>query len=84
MKGLIIRFVCKRTIKYIEYLRKNHIDILQLQDKNGEILIISKDQDKYVKCWQERPIAIKYKGKEGIIYKQKQYFLEEPTVKIGQ
>lgn len=82
MKGLIIRFVAKRTIKYIEYLRKNHIDILQ--DKNGNVLIISKDQDKFVKCWQERPIAIEHKGKEGIIYKQKYYFLEEPKVKIGQ
>jgi len=82
MKGLIIRFVCKRTIKYIEYLRKNHIDILQ--DKNGNMLIIGKDQDKYVKCWQERPVEIEYKGKKGIIYKQKQYFLEEPKVKIGQ
>jgi len=82
MKGLIIRFVCKRTIKYIEYLRKNHIDILQ--DKNGNMLIIGKDQDKYVKCWQERPVEIECKGKKGIIYKQKQYFLEEPKVKIGQ
>ena len=48
------------------------------------MLIISKDQDKFVKCWQERPIAIEHKGKEGIIYKQKYYFLEEPKVKIGQ
>lgn len=82
MKDLIIRFACNRTLKYIEYLRKNHIDLLQ--DKNGNVLIISKDQDKYVKCWQERPIAIEHKGKEGIIYKQKYYFLEEPKVKIGK
>ena len=48
------------------------------------MLIISKDQDKYVKCWQERPVEIEHKGKKGIIYKQKYYFLEDPKVKIGQ
>lgn len=82
MKELIIRFVANRTLKYIKYLQKHRIDYLQ--DKEGNLIDISKDQDKYVKCWQERPVEIEHKGKKGIIYKQKYYFLEEPKVKIGQ
>jgi hypothetical protein len=74
MKNLIIRIISNKVLKYIKYLQKNKIEILQ--DKEGSLIYIGKNSNDVLHCYLNKPIEIKKDNKKGIIYKSKIYFLE--------
>ena len=74
MKNIIIRFIAKRTLKYIKYLQKNRIECLQ--DEEGNIISIKEVPKEVIKAWQNEPVEITIDGKKGIFYKKKTYILK--------
>ena len=74
MKGFFIKRTGNKALKNIEKLRKNGIEFLQ--DKEGNLININKINNEIIECWQNQPVEILTKGKEGIYYKNKKYILE--------
>ena len=71
----MIKIAGNLAIKCIKYLQKNRIEFLQ--DKEGNLINITPISNEIIKCWQNKPIEIIYKGKEAIYYKNNNYILEE-------
>ena len=69
----MIKIIGEIAIKCIKYLQKHRIELLQ--DKEGNIIHIT-PSNKFIKAWQNRPIEVKMRGKEAIIYKNKNWYLE--------
>lgn len=69
----MLKIIANITLKCIKYLQKHRIELLQ--DKEGNIINISINQE-MIKAWQEKPIEVKIRGKETLLYKNKIWYLE--------
>ena len=76
MKNKIVLLIGRKTIRYINYLRKKGIKYLQDDDGNIIDISIEKPKEK-LNCWLNQPVEIEINGEKGLYYKNKIYVLNK-------